>query len=509
MDESREDFAARLRRTLRAAGVAPAAESPSKPQEPDSVPAPQRAASEPLPQWYLRRPQRATLRKPAETATPILPAHAAHSVARTRGMPRDISTQVNERGSFGVRVERFPADFVHGELRLDEVLGARGAPLAQLTGDTALESFDPCDCTFLDIETTGLSGGAGTQVFQIGLLHFDGDEFELWQGFLRSPAEAPALLQACSERVRRRGALVSFFGKSFDRHRLEDQMRLHGVPPPFEARAHLDLYHPCRRLYRAAFVDGRLATMERELCGVQRERDLPGSFAPAAWFDFLAGREHLLEAVFLHNRLDVLSLVTLCAHLSRALEPESLPARHGAARARALTELFARRRDWPGARDWSGRVLELDPTDRAALLVHATALERCGESTRARDAFEQLTLADDALAAQACAALARLELRAGHDEAALRACARARRLADATLTGTGHARLSASVQRMGVRASSCSSAARKSDGVAPTRSARSCIQAPGTIARPSARARAQSSASPSGPIRSASTKPIA
>jgi len=452
MAESREEFADRLRRTLRAAGVAPAAESPSKPPEPDPVPAPQRTASEPLPPWYLRRTARATLRKPVESATPILPAHAAHSVARTRGMPRDLSTQVNERGSFGVRVERFPADFVHGELRLDEVLGARGAALAKLTGDAALADFDPRDCTFLDIETTGLSGGAGTQVFQIGLLHFDGDRFELWQGFLRSPAEAPALLEACAQRVRRRGALVSFFGKSFDRHRLEDQMRLHGVEPPFEARAHLDLYHPCRRLYRAAFVDGRLATMERELCGVQRERDLPGSFAPAAWFDFLAGREHLLEAVFLHNRLDVLSLVVLCAHLSRALEPESLPPRHAAARARSLTELFARRRDWPAARDWSGCVLELDPADRAALLVHASALERCGESASARDAFEQLAIADDALAAQALAALARLELAAGRNDSALAACERGCRLADATLTGARHARLRADFARTGARA---------------------------------------------------------
>lgn len=92
-------------------------------------------------------------------------------------------------------------------------------------------------------------------------------------------------------------------------------MRVQGIAPPFDDVPHLDLYHPLRRLYGAATADGRLATMESELGGVRRADDLPGCFAPEAWFDHLAGRPHDLEGVFRHNLDDVLSLVTLAAHL--------------------------------------------------------------------------------------------------------------------------------------------------------------------------------------------------
>ncbi len=95
-------------------------------------------------------------------------------------------------------------------------------------------------------------------------------------------------------------------------------MKIAGVVPPFEGRPHLDLYHPFRRLTHGAFANAKLQTMERELLGFRRAKDLPGSLAPAAWFDYLASRPHRLEGVFLHNHEDVLSLVTLSAFLGRA-----------------------------------------------------------------------------------------------------------------------------------------------------------------------------------------------
>jgi uncharacterized protein YprB with RNaseH-like and TPR domain len=444
MSESSAEFAARLRRTLQGAAKPSAGALEASPP---ATAAP--TARTALPDWYLRRGAIAQAAKLSPTAP-----GAAQS--RTRGMPRDIATALNSRGEYGERIEHFPADFVHGFGRLGEVDHARGAALALLTADPKLAAFDPRDCTFLDIETTGLSGGAGTQVFQIGLMHFDGRVFELWQGFLRSPAEAPALLEACAQRVRQRGCLVSFFGKSFDRHRLEDQMRLHHVDPPFEQRAHLDLYHLCRRLYGAAFVDGRLATMERELCGVQREHDLPGSFAPAAWFDFLAGREHLLEAVFLHNRIDVLSLAALCAHVSRVLDAdETAQSALGGprdARALALCEWFTRRRDWPRVLQWSELALAAAAQPRAVLACRARALERSGRNSEARAAFSQVAQGgSDGLSAQALAELARLAWRDKDFDATNEACQRAEQLAANTLTGARLARLSLRVASLRAR----------------------------------------------------------
>jgi uncharacterized protein YprB with RNaseH-like and TPR domain len=202
----------------------------------------------------------------------------------------------------------------HGTVPLERFLELDAAHLAALAKDERIATCDLSRAVFLDTETSGLSGGAGTYVWLVGLGRFlDGPEgcFESWQGFLAHPAKERELLAEASARIAAASCLVTFFGKSFDRHRLEDKMRLHGVEPPFARVPHLDLYWPLRRAHRGKWADCRLKTLERELCGVQRVDDLPGSFAPAAWFDFLASRPHRLEGVFRHNFDDVLSLVAL------------------------------------------------------------------------------------------------------------------------------------------------------------------------------------------------------
>ncbi|MEY2746823.1 MAG: hypothetical protein RL112_1865 [Planctomycetota bacterium] len=217
-------------------------------------------------------------------------------------------------GATCARTTRIPRDHVHGDAALARFFELDAARLAQVAKDERIAACDLSRALFLDTETTGLSGGAGTYVWLVGLGRFLGEAegaFELWQGFLEHPAKERELLAETAARVAASSCLVTFFGKSFDRHRLEDKMRLHGVEPPFARVPHLDLYWPLRRAHRGKWADCRLKTLERELCGVRRVDDLPGSFAPAAWFDFLASRPHRLEGVFRHNADDILSLVSL------------------------------------------------------------------------------------------------------------------------------------------------------------------------------------------------------
>ncbi len=228
--------------------------------------------------------------------------------------PRDLVQSA--RGTWA-RTHIFESGHRHGSFALDEVLSIAPTKLAECARDERLATIDLERAVFFDTETTGLSGGAGTYVFLVGLGRFTRAGFELWQGFLPHPADEKVLLQEVAERIADASAILSFFGKSFDRHRLEDKMRLHGVAPPFEQSIHCDLYYPLRRAHRGKFENCRLKTLERELVDVQRGDDLPGSFAPAAWFDFLGKRPHRLEGVFRHNADDVLSLVTLATHLAR------------------------------------------------------------------------------------------------------------------------------------------------------------------------------------------------
>lgn len=281
----------------------------------------------------------------------------------------------------------------HGVFRLAEIDAIDAGAVARLARDEALEGLDLRRAVFLDTETSGLSGGAGVYVYMVGLGWFEGDRYVSWQSFLRSPAEEAAMLERVAEIIGGASALVSFFGKSFDRHRLEDKMRINGVTPPFEGRPHLDLYHPLRRLTHGAFADGKLQTHEKELLGFRRSRDLPGSLAPAAWFDYLAGREHVLEGVFEHNREDVLSLAVLAAYLGRAVVESrdcgSVLPGPAAHRARGLMETSASAEERLA---WAERALErgLDGDARRRTQVErAHLLRRAKDVERARAAYRE------------------------------------------------------------------------------------------------------------------------
>lgn len=351
---------------------------------------------------------------------------------------------------FAARTTWFHEKWQHGSWRLDEVDAADAQDFLVTTGDARLAELDLRRAVYLDTETTGLSGGVGSSVFMIGLGSFVGERFELWQGFLRSPAEERELLAACAERVARSSGVVSFFGKSFDRHRLEDKMRVHGVAPPFEAVPHLDLCHPLRRLYRTSLPDARLSTMESELVGVRRGDDLPGAYAPEAWFDFLAGRPHRVEGVFQHNLDDVLSLATLAAHLGRSsLESRADGAPlsgNAAARAAGLAKshLGARRRD--AALDWLDLAIERTENDdhaRELGVERAEALRLAKREADSLTAHRTLAAApEDRHSVTVLLGLAKLVEHHSKDRAgALELCKTALQVLDRQLVGGSYARM--------------------------------------------------------------------
>jgi uncharacterized protein YprB with RNaseH-like and TPR domain len=223
----------------------------------------------------------------------------------------------NERGTFFVRTIRYPWDTAHGWFPLGSVADADWATLAAWAKDPAFGSASLERCLFLDTETTGLSGGAGTTVFLTGLGFADGDALVVEQVFLRSFAEEPAALAHVASRLDERPLQVTFVGKSFDRHRLRNRMVLHRIESAVMDPTHLDLYYLARRAYGGVLPDCRLRTMEEQRLGLRRHDDLPGSEAPQAWIDWLQDRTGPVDRVLEHNRLDVLSLVTMLGLLGR------------------------------------------------------------------------------------------------------------------------------------------------------------------------------------------------
>jgi len=179
----------------------------------------------------------------------------------------------------------------------------------------------PC---FLDLETTGLAGGTGTYAFLAGIGTLEQNEFRVRQLFLATPARETEWLEVLDGLVPAGAGFVTYNGRRFDLPLLQTRAILARRPGFRPGSPHLDLLGLARFLWRCTLPSCRLGEVERSILGVQREgSDVPGWQIPALYADFLStGDASPLEGVFLHNRLDILSLAALKSHVGRLVAGE-------------------------------------------------------------------------------------------------------------------------------------------------------------------------------------------
>ena len=182
------------------------------------------------------------------------------------------------------------------------------------------------DLLFLDTETTGLSGGAGTYAFEIGVGIIEGGLLRVRQYVMRDYPQEKEMLLTIVELIRTHHTLVTFNGKSFDIPLLESRMVLNGIRMRLSELPHFDLLHICRRIYRLRLKRCTLQTLENVILGVQRKDDLPGSEAPERHLQYQrTGEFSLLKDVLRHNLEDVVSLAKLTGHVAAVFRtPEIL-----------------------------------------------------------------------------------------------------------------------------------------------------------------------------------------
>jgi uncharacterized protein YprB with RNaseH-like and TPR domain len=240
--------------------------------------------------------------------------------------------RANGRACFVVE-RRWAAGARHGF----EAIGSLAERLDRASSDAALftngaPAVPPF--MFFDLETTGLSGGAGTLAFLVGCGSFEADGSFLTRQFLMTQyTDERAVLEMVAAEFARAGALVSFNGKSFDAPLLETRFVFHRLPWAGALLPHVDVLHPARRFWkrdagrscsgRDASTAGQadpsscsLQTLERQIIGLRRVGDVPGFEIPARYFQFVrSGDARPLAAVVEHNRLDLLTLAALTARL--------------------------------------------------------------------------------------------------------------------------------------------------------------------------------------------------
>jgi uncharacterized protein YprB with RNaseH-like and TPR domain len=289
----------------------------------------------------------------------------------------------NERGEFFLVETAVHLEVRHGDVPLSRFHAIEPSTVSVLTAEPDLGDFDLRRAVFLDTETTGLAGGAGTAAFLIGVGWVDGERFRVRQYFMRDYHEEPALLHALTGELRRFDRLVTFNGKMFDVPLLDARFRLNRGRFPLASAPHLDLLHPARRLWKARLESCRLQSLEAGLMGLRRAGDIPGEEIPQVYFDWVRRRDaRMLARVFEHNRQDIVSLAALAVlacqwvEEGRAEDPRDVY---------SLARVLERARLYERSEAEYRRALELGPgaLRGATLLRLAWRAKRAGEHARA------------------------------------------------------------------------------------------------------------------------------
>jgi hypothetical protein len=224
----------------------------------------------------------------------------------------------------------YRADMLHGRTPIGDIVstisGGLDAMKLMAKAWPAAHGIDG-RLLFLDLETTGLFGGAGTQAFLIGCAAIEGTSIRVRQFLLPGFEHERAVLGEFQAWAKAQGTLCTYNGRSFDVPLIETRFMFNRVPCPLDGVPHLDMLHAARRLWRQRPLtigtpdpddsSCSLGVLEKHISGLHRVGDVPGYEIPSRFFNFVrSGDARPLEAVMEHNRLD---LISLAAVLARAI----------------------------------------------------------------------------------------------------------------------------------------------------------------------------------------------
>ena len=187
-----------------------------------------------------------------------------------------------------------------------------------------IKGINPCmaytDLVFFDLETSGLSGGAGTIAFlaAFGRLVLKNKccsnnviyNLHITQYLLLDYPGESTFIEALLAEIKPNSIIVSYNGKCFDSQILKNRCLMNGIKP--KDFCHLDLLYPARTLWRKLLGSCSQTSIETGILGIGREEDVPGAMAPEIWFSFLkTGEISRLLLICDHNIRDISGLASI------------------------------------------------------------------------------------------------------------------------------------------------------------------------------------------------------
>ncbi len=206
----------------------------------------------------------------------------------------------------------FSLNTKYGKIILSEGLEINGDILSYLSKDETFKSLNLSTALFVDLETTGLSGGTGVIPFLVGLGYYRDDKFWVSQYFLGDLAEEERMIQELAQFFTEMNfqSVVSYNGKGFDIPLLETRFILHKQPLILTSLPHLDFLFSARSLWRHKHENCQLYNLSRQVVEADRSEDIPSAEIPWRYFQYLqTGNFDLMEPVLYHNQEDILSLL--------------------------------------------------------------------------------------------------------------------------------------------------------------------------------------------------------
>jgi uncharacterized protein YprB with RNaseH-like and TPR domain len=215
----------------------------------------------------------------------------------------------------------YRADMLHGRTPIGEIVSTitDGSDALKLMGQTWPSAAGivaggsealPLRLLFLDLETTGLFSGAGTQAFLIGCAAIEGTSIRVRQFLLPGFEHERALLGEMQDWAKSHGALCTY-NAARSTPLIETRFMFHRLPCPLDGVPHLDMLHPARRMAAAPLATGTPDPDDRAArlaCSRNRSPacivgDVPG-YDSVPLFHVCPHRDaRPLEAVMEHNRL--------------------------------------------------------------------------------------------------------------------------------------------------------------------------------------------------------------
>lgn len=192
---------------------------------------------------------------------------------------------------------------------------------------SVMQGAEFADCAreeicFLDTETTGLSHGAGTVAFLVGVGRFEETGFVVRQYLMRDYDEEIFLLERVARDMENCRVVCTFNGATFDLPLLEARFTLQRMRDLYpREKPHVDLLPTARRVWKLRLKKCNLTALEEAVLGMQRQDDLPGAQVPERYFSFLQSKDiSLLQDILDHNAQDIVSLAHILDRLLRLHE---------------------------------------------------------------------------------------------------------------------------------------------------------------------------------------------